>query len=143
MKYRKLIRERQNNSLSSYSNDLHEALLAKRGTTFWKVWRSKFESVNKPGEVDGCNNPIEVSSKFSLFFSDACSANNNHRADELLAEFEQKRIKYCGSPSKEEYLFDVELISKVILDLKRGKAAGLDNLSAFAQLSSDTFMHTI
>lgn len=64
LKYRKLIRERQNNSLSSYSNDLHEALLAKRGTTFWKVWRSKFESVNKPGEVDGCNNPIEVSSKF-------------------------------------------------------------------------------
>ena len=130
LKYRKLIRERQNNSLSSYSNDLHEALLAKRGTTFWKVWRSKFESVNKPGEVDGCNNPIEVSSKSSLFFSDACSANNNHRADELLAEFEQKRIKYCGFPSKEEYLFDVELISKVILDLKRGKAAGLDNLSA-------------
>jgi len=78
----------------------------------------------------GVTTQLKYRPNFRYFFSDACSANNNHRADELLAEFEQKRIKYCGSPSKEEYLFDVKLISKVILDLKRGKAAGLDNLSA-------------
>ena len=28
-----------------YSNDLHEALLKKNGTSFWKCWRSKFETI--------------------------------------------------------------------------------------------------
>ena len=67
LQYRKLIRERQHNSLSSYANDLHEVLLAKRGT-FWRVWRSNFDSMNKPGEVDGSNDAREISTKFSEFF---------------------------------------------------------------------------
>jgi Reverse transcriptase (RNA-dependent DNA polymerase) len=130
LQYRKVIRERQHDTLSSYSNDLHEALLAKRGTMFWKVWRSKFESVDSTVEVDGCSDANVVSSNFSKFFSDACSANSSNRAAELLVEFNKKRESYCGLPFKEEYLFDVELVSNVILNLKRGKAAGLDSLTA-------------
>jgi len=37
-----------------YTNELHEALLRKDGPTFWKCWRSKFETSNKCIEVDGC-----------------------------------------------------------------------------------------
>ncbi|MFM2332659.1 MAG: hypothetical protein RIQ74_1491, partial [Pseudomonadota bacterium] len=130
LQYRKRIREHKNYSISSYSNDLHEALMAKRGSSFWKIWRSKFEGVNKSREVEGCSDPSEVSAKFSQFFSEACSANNSTRAAELLDEFKLKRESYCGSPFKEEYLFDVELVSNVILDLKRGKAEGLDGLTS-------------
>ena len=40
------------------------------------------------------------------------------------------RQNYCGSPLTEEDLFDVELVSNVLQELKRGKAAGLDSLTA-------------
>jgi hypothetical protein len=41
--YRKRLREEQKLSVTSYSNDLHDALLKKDNTTFWRVWKSKFE----------------------------------------------------------------------------------------------------
>jgi hypothetical protein len=40
------------------------------------------------------------------------------------------RETYSGAPFLTDYLFDVELVSKIIMNLKGGKAAGLDNLSA-------------
>ena len=40
------------------------------------------------------------------------------------------RENYCGFVNSDKYLFDVELISNVIFKLKRGKAAGLDSLTA-------------
>jgi hypothetical protein len=40
----------------AYTNELHEALLKKNGPTFWKVWKSKFESQQKWTEVDGETN---------------------------------------------------------------------------------------
>jgi len=54
MQYRKRIRDGQKASDVAYTNDLHEALLRKDGPTFWKCWRSKFESVNKCNEINGC-----------------------------------------------------------------------------------------
>jgi len=36
------IRLKQQDEINSYTNDLHEALLRKQGTTFWKCWNSKF-----------------------------------------------------------------------------------------------------
>ena len=46
------------------------------------------------------------------------------------AKFRSLRNTYCGTPLKDADLFDVELVSKVIDKLKRGKAAGLDTLTA-------------
>ena len=71
-----------------------------------------------------------VADKFAQCFSESSSPNNASRAAELHGEFTRMRQDYCGSPFKEEYLFDVELISNIIYDLKRGKAAGLDSLTA-------------
>jgi hypothetical protein len=39
LKYRKRIREDQNKATTVYSNELHDALLCKDGSIFWKVWR--------------------------------------------------------------------------------------------------------
>ena len=46
--------------------DLHEALLAKNGPTFWKYWRSKFEI--RPGctEVDGFVEPDVIANKVDV-----------------------------------------------------------------------------
>ena len=42
--YRALIRQCGKDAELSYTNDLHEALMQKKGTTFWKIWKSKFEN---------------------------------------------------------------------------------------------------
>ena len=40
------------------------------------------------------------------------------------------RENYCGSAPNDDQEFSVELVSNIILKLKRGKAAGLDSLTA-------------
>jgi hypothetical protein len=130
LQYRNRIRENQNQALSAYSNDLHDALLEKDGTTFWKVWRSKLEYKNKPLDVEGSSDANIIVDKFANFFSQCCSANNATRATQLRIDFISMRENYCGSANSDKYLFDVELISNIILKLKRGKAAGLDSLTA-------------
>jgi len=49
-------------------NNLHEALLAENGPTFWKCWRSKFES--RPGctEVYGFVDPYVIANNFEGTF---------------------------------------------------------------------------
>jgi Reverse transcriptase (RNA-dependent DNA polymerase) len=130
LQYRKRIRENQNNETSAYSNDLHDALMEKNGPTFWKVWRSKFESKNKLLDVEGDSDAYIIADKFALFFSQCCSANNVTRAAELFADFTSMRENYCGSAPIVDNEFSVELVSNIILKLKRGKAAGLDSLTA-------------
>jgi len=39
------------------------------------------------------------------------------------------RAQYCGSVLTDEQAFDAELLSRLINSLKRGKAAGLDELT--------------
>ena len=41
--YRLKIKEKDTSNTVVYTNKLHEALLSKNGTSFWTVWRSKFE----------------------------------------------------------------------------------------------------
>jgi len=81
--YRKRIRERQIQTLSSFENDLHEALLHKIGPAFWKVWRSKFNKKSKPIEVDCCTDTKMIVNKFAHCFADSSLANNVTRASEL------------------------------------------------------------
>jgi len=51
------------------------------------------------------------------------------RAAELQTEFSYLRRNYVGCPLSDDYLFDVELVGNVLLKLKRGKAAGIDQLT--------------
>ena len=39
------------------------------------------------------------------------------------------RSKYVGLPYSDDQAFDVELVDKIITELKKNKAAGLDNLT--------------
>jgi len=59
------IREKQTATTESYSNDLHEALLKKNGTAFWRCWRSNFESKSKCSQVEGCIDPDVIADKFA------------------------------------------------------------------------------
>ena len=92
--------------------------------------RSKFESKNKLLDVEGDSDAYIIADKFALSFSQCCSANNVTRAAELFADFTSMRENYCGSAPIVDNEFSVELVSNIILKLKRGKAAGLDSLTA-------------
>ena len=69
LQYRKKIRENQSLLKTSYSNDLHAALLKKNGKNFWNCWNSKFESHIKCGEVEGSVDANIIAEKFSDHFS--------------------------------------------------------------------------
>jgi len=109
---------------------LHAALLKKSGNNFWKCWRSKFERPNKCAEVEGCVSPYIVSQRFADHFSKTFSGNNpDDRVETLKEEYELMRANYSGLPLTDVNI-DIELVSRIILELKRGKAIDIDWLSA-------------
>ena len=119
--YRKRIPEGQKQDIIiNYTNDLHEALLAKNGPTFWKCWLSKFET--RPGctEVDGFVDPDMIANNFAEYFSGIYAPNNDQRAAALYNEYVVRRKNYFGYPFPSDSIFDTEIVSKVMLDLKCG-----------------------
>jgi len=41
-----------------------------------------------------------------------------------------KTIKYCGFPNNDNSHFDTETISRIIIDMRRGKEGDIDRLTA-------------
>ena len=95
---------------------------------YLKCWRSKFETRNRCTQVDGSIDSNVVANKFANHFHKTYSCNNASRAAELYSQYLTRRHEYQGLPLPED--IDVELVSRVVYDLKRGKAADLDNLTA-------------
>ena len=56
------------------------------------------------------------------------SCNSTKQKDILKGEFTKLRDHYSGFPSS-DISFDTELVSKIILELKRGKASDIEGLS--------------
>ena len=52
--YQKAIQDKEKLNTTAYTNELHESLMGKDGPSFWKCWRSKFETRAKYNEVGGC-----------------------------------------------------------------------------------------
>jgi len=68
--YKKRLKEEQGRETSAFTNDLHEALLCKSGTDFWKVWKSKFGGniSSRVIQVDGTSNCGEIANIFAKSF---------------------------------------------------------------------------
>ena len=128
--YRKGLREKQKLNTSRYTNDLHEALISKNGPTFWKCWRSKFDTRPNCTQVDGFVDPYTVANNFARYFSDIYSPNNSQHASSLHKEYLSLRQNYFGFPLAADFTFNTELVSKVMSDLKCGKAPDINGLTA-------------
>ena len=96
---------------------------------FWKTWKSKFDNTTKCTEVDGLVDDQAIADKFASYFSKCYAANNSKRASELELEYAKMRQSYNGFLVPGDKVIDTELVSKVVMDLKRGKAPGLDGLA--------------
>ena len=131
MLYKKRIREYQKQETMSYTNDLHEALILKNGNAFWKCWRGKFEqNQSKVMQVNGLTDDGLIASTFMQHFCACCSTLTESGSGRLAEVYNTRRQSYEGMPFDNFFSFDVELIDSSIRTLKRGKAAGLDGLSA-------------
>ena len=129
--YKSSIRKRQREAKEAYTNDLHEALLSKQGKVFWKCWSSKFNSGKRPiVHVNGITDECSIAEDFAQHFAKVCTSNSKEGAARLTAKYAQMRSDYCGNLIDDSSYFDAELVENVFSKMKRGKAAGLDGISA-------------
>ena len=129
-KYKNMLSRERRAETQSYTNDLHDALISKTGTSFWKCWRSKFEKKNKSSQViDGLADDTQIAEAFAEHFRKTCTSVNEGQSDRLRSMLRERRHDYVGSPFLDEYMFDVELVDNILSQMKIGKAAGLDELT--------------
>jgi len=124
--YRNGLRQRQRHETEIYTNDLHDALLQKQGTQFWRCWKSKFErgNSNRPILVNGIHDDTVIAANFASHFATTCTPTT------VEYEYRVLREGYSGSFHDSMYNFDAELVEIVVSNMSRGKAPGLDGLTA-------------
>jgi len=128
--YKKMLYTERRAETQCYTNDLHDALISKSGVNFWKCWRSKFEKANKTSRlIDGLADDTQIAERFAEFFRTTCTSFDDDQSNRLRSMFNDRYHHYIGDPFLDEYKFDVELIETVFSQMKRGKAAGLDELT--------------
>jgi len=102
--------------------------MGKDGPSFWKCWRSKFETRAKYNEVGGCVENISIANNFANYFSEIYASNSIERAAALREEYLSMRSNYFGFPMSNDYVFTTELVSKIVSEIKVGRAADIDGL---------------
>jgi len=72
---KKLYSDRQAET-QSYTNDLHDALIANSGFRFWKSWKCKFENQNGSGRlmIDGIADDVKIAKVFAEHFRKTCTS---------------------------------------------------------------------
>ena len=100
-----------------------------KGSNFWSCWRSKFNSKeNRPLQVDNLTN--DIADLFACHLQKMCSLKSEEVNKNLNDVYVEKRPSYSGSPFTNDLAFDAELTESIIKNMKRGKAAGLDGITA-------------
>ena len=108
------------------TNDLHDALMNKSGASFWKCWKSKF---NKGCGVSKFIDEESIAEAFAEHFRKTCTSFNEDQNTRLQSIYQNRRQHYVGDPFLDKHKFDAEDIEAAIAEMKRGKAAGLDELT--------------
>ena len=96
---------------------------------FWNVWRSKFSKQQPPSVIDGCSSDKDIADRFASVFKSVCVPNSAQRHKQLYSEFINRFAQYTGNDT-DDGAIHVELVGKCIDRLKKGKAAGIDYLTA-------------
>jgi len=127
-KYKNAIRNKRTDERTFVSNDLHDALMSKNPSGFWKTWNHKFASKNTvPVIVDGNSDCAGIANQFATYFSGLSKCDplnaNNHKLD-----FESEFSNYVGDGINADNLVTVDIIDEIVTSLSRGKAPGIDSL---------------
>jgi hypothetical protein len=79
--------------------------------------------------VDGQTDEVEIAKLFASHFEQVCSPFNAARNSDIIQQYLSIKSDYIGNQLMESDMFDVDLINTLVLEMKNGKAAGLDGLT--------------
>lgn len=128
--YKKTVNRKKIDSKNYFTNDLHEALLSKDNSRFWKTWKNSFSDRKSSVSptINGISDPSLVTEMFGKYFSGICFP--NPIKDETSKNiFNEEFHDYVGDCIDVNSEFSVELIDNIISEMSKGKAAGIDNLT--------------
>jgi len=92
---------------------------------------SRTRDCRAPGLVDGVADDKVVVDKFVKHFQKVCAAGAlSDSCRHLRDDYNVRRPDYSGDPFLSDHNIDAGLVERTINEMKRGKAAGLDNLTA-------------
>ena len=125
--YRRCLRHRQRNTGLEISNDLHDCLIQKNGSDFWKSWNSKFKKRRSQCViVNGLNSHADIANAFADNFATVCQHNSISHNESLKREFHDKFPAYCKTFANGGCLLSSDQVELSIAKLKTGKAPGVD-----------------
>ena len=129
-RYQIFLKNQKKSNLDGITESLCNNLITKDSKGFWKTFKSKLGTKKTQEKVvDGLSAEHEISESFATTFSSVCipnSPDNFKKAHDLY--YDQK--KTYSVPSHTVPNFSLELVDQTIKNLKKGKAASLDKLTA-------------
>ena len=128
--YKLLLKRKTYQAQSCFSNELHDALINKDFTQFWRSWNAKFGHRPQAQVINGCSDHGSIAEAFSELYAKQCLPNDESTHVRLQHEFRSMYATYVGSAFDAQAAVNVELVDFVIRGLKLGKAAGQDGISA-------------
>ena len=129
LRYRKIIRENERNNLAIVTNDLHECLIKKDFTSFWKGWKSKLGSNKTKVFIAGLANDEQISNKFAEYFEKCCTEKTNEANIKIKKILNDRLSNYnVNGGFTSNYSISLENLEQKIKNAKLGKAAGVDEL---------------
>ena len=126
--YRKAIKQRQKRVQTEVSGSLADALCYKDSSTFWKMWKNKFNNkMTQATQIDGINDDMQIADNFAELFGKSCKDNISFtdKTRNMLVD----RLKDYSGDNFDHDSITVELVTSIIDKLKFGKAAGIDSMS--------------
>ena len=142
--YKLAIRKSKCDADFAITNDLHESLCMKNSDAFWKTWHSKFNTkCGRPKIIEGHIDPKEIADLFADYFNDTCKPNCIDFNENVRIKFHSEFKSYIGDYLCAGDFFSVEQVSKIICELKTGRAAGHDGLTAEHLIHSHQAAHLL
>jgi len=127
--YKYAFRTKETASREQFTDELNDALANKDSSSFWKTWQSKFSRKRVSPVISGICDPTAIAEKFANLFETVFAPSFTERHRSLRAEFYHRFPRYnCGVT--DGFQISVELVEQCICELKRGKAADMDGLTA-------------
>jgi hypothetical protein len=129
--YKSAINQRKNSEKVSISNELHDCLMSKSSTSFWKTWKNKVSGnvKSKKGAIDGFSDDETVTNLFKDYFQQACNHNSSDFNVNSRLDYERRLPGYESQwYTPDISIFNAEIVALAVANVHNGKAAGRDGL---------------
>jgi len=128
--YKLMLKHKRTQAQSCFTKELHESLMDKDYSSFWRSWNAKFGHAIGSQVINGTSDHGSIAEAFGDIFDACCQPKNNMAHERLKQQFEHMYDGYCGAAFDVESSINVELVDRAIRDLKLGRAAGPDGICA-------------